>query len=256
VCQVISTSTAEAETKQKAAQDKEAALSVESVQIAQDKLEAEQALAEAIPALNEAAEALRDLKKEDITEIRTFAKPTIYVQKVGGRAVWVLHVVLPAQLRGLYNPTQLCVEGLLMCSMLCCGVLSPALLRCGQVCECVVILKNLKDVSWAGAKAIMTDPGFLKSLMEFDKDSLTEKQVKRVKTDYLKDPNFTYENIRNASTAGAGEGLSTQCSACSCLHLLCGGWHALYLMSTASAPDLQATPCTHQHTGVLRTQAC
>ena len=46
-----------------------------------------------------------------------------------------------------------------------------------QVCECVVIMRNLKDVSWAGAKSMMADPGFLKSLVEFDKDGLTEKQV-------------------------------------------------------------------------------
>lgn len=68
----------------------------------------------------------------------------------------------------------------------------------------MVILKNLKDVSWTGAKAMMTDPGFLKSLVEFDKDGLTEKQVKRVKTEYMKDKDFTYENIKNVSTAGAG----------------------------------------------------
>ena len=46
-----------------------------------------------------------------------------------------------------------------------------------QVCECVVILKNLKEVSWAGAKSMMADTGFLKGLVEFDKDSLSEKQV-------------------------------------------------------------------------------
>ncbi len=51
---------------------------------------------------------------------------------------------------------------------------------------------------------MMTDPGFLKSLVEFDKDGLSEKQVKRVKTEYMKDPSFTYDNIRNVSTAGSG----------------------------------------------------
>lgn len=84
--------------------------------------------------------------------------------------------------------------------------------RVVQVCECVVILKNLKDVSWTGAKSMMTDPGFLKSLVEFDKDGLTEKQVKRVKTEYMKDPSFTYDNIRNVSTAGAGAIVRTVCS--------------------------------------------
>ena len=47
-----------------------------------EKKEAEVALEAAIPALEEAAEALNDLKKDDITEIRSFAKPHILVQKV------------------------------------------------------------------------------------------------------------------------------------------------------------------------------
>ena len=41
----------------------------------------------------------------------------------------------------------------------------------------MVILRNLKDVSWAGAKTMMADTQFLRSLVEFDKDSLSEKQV-------------------------------------------------------------------------------
>lgn len=45
-----------------------------------------------------------------------------------------------------------------------------------------MILRGLKDVSWGGAKAMMADSQFLKSLLEFDKDGLTDKQVKR----YLK----------------------------------------------------------------------
>ncbi len=45
------------------------------------------------------------------------------------------------------------------------------------MCECVVILRNLKDVSWAGAKLMMADTQFLRSLVEFDKDSLSEKQA-------------------------------------------------------------------------------
>jgi dynein heavy chain len=80
--QVISVNTADAETKQKSAQEKEAALQVESLQIAQDKEEAEQALSEAIPALEEAAAALNDLKRDDITEIRSFSKPHVLVQRV------------------------------------------------------------------------------------------------------------------------------------------------------------------------------
>ena len=150
--EVISANTATVSAKQEIAIQRESDLKVESEQIAVEKEEAEAALAEAIPALEEAANALRDLKKDDIIEIRSFAKPHVLVQKV---------------------------------------------------CECVVILRNLKDVSWNGAKAMMADPGFLKSLVEFDKDSLTDKQVKRVR-EYMKDAQFTPEELIKISTAGSG----------------------------------------------------
>jgi dynein heavy chain, axonemal len=55
---------------------------VEADNIAVEKADAEAALAAAIPALEEAAAALNDLKKDDITEIRSFAKPHVLVQKV------------------------------------------------------------------------------------------------------------------------------------------------------------------------------
>lgn len=124
--EVIASSTAEVETKAKAATDKEAQLKIDSENIVVEKAEAEAALEEAIPALEEAAAALNDLRKEDITEIRSFAKPHMLVQKV---------------------------------------------------CECVVVLRGLKDVSWGGAKSMMAEGNFLRSLVDFDKDSLTEKQV-------------------------------------------------------------------------------
>lgn len=129
--EVITTSKVEAEAKSAAACEKEEQLKVDSVNIAVEKEEAEAALEEAIPALEEAASALQDLKKDDITEIRSFAKPNIYVQKV---------------------------------------------------CECVVHLKGGKDVSWGGAKTMMADGSFLRSLVEFDKDGLADKQVRNGKT--------------------------------------------------------------------------
>ena len=125
----ISTSRVEVEAKGQAAAEKEAQLKIDSANIALEKEEAEAALAEAIPALEEAAAALQDLKKDDITEIRSFAKPNVYVQKV---------------------------------------------------CECVVNLKGGKDTSWNGAKVMMSEGNFLKSLVEFDKDSLSDKQVRNM----------------------------------------------------------------------------
>lgn len=40
-----------------------------------------------------------------------------------------------------------------------------------------MILRGLKDISWMGAKAMMADGNFLKSLLDFDKDGLSDKQV-------------------------------------------------------------------------------
>lgn len=78
----IYTSTAEAEQKQTAATAKEAELVEQNKIISKEKAEAEDALAEAIPALENAAHALKNLKKDDITEIRSFAQPPEAVQSV------------------------------------------------------------------------------------------------------------------------------------------------------------------------------
>ncbi|CAM6084343.1 unnamed protein product [Calypogeia fissa] len=150
--EVISKNSDIVNSKQQIALEKQESLSVESEVIARQKSEAETALAEAIPALEAAAEALNSLKKEEITEIRSFAKPNIYVQKV---------------------------------------------------CECVVVLRGIKDVSWKGAKTMMADNQFLKTLVEFEKDSITEKQM-RVLREYFRDPNMSFENLQTISTAGAG----------------------------------------------------
>lgn len=42
-----------------------------------------------------------------------------------------------------------------------------------------MLLRGLKDVSWGGAKSMMADSQFLRSLLEFDKDALTDKQVNK-----------------------------------------------------------------------------
>ena len=72
-----------------------------------------------------------------------------------------------------------------------------------QVCECVVILRGIKDVSWKGAKAMMADPRFLQSLIEFDKDGITDRQVRSVLS-YMKNEKFNPDEVMQISTAGAG----------------------------------------------------
>lgn len=47
------------------------------------------------------------------------------------------------------------------------------------VCECIMIIKGIKEVSWASAKSMMSENGFLKSLMELNCDAITQKQVNK-----------------------------------------------------------------------------
>ena len=71
---------------------------VQSMQIAAERAEAEAVLQAALPALEEAARALNDLKKDDITEIRSFAKPHTLVQQVCSTAPFSIlasHVLSP-----------------------------------------------------------------------------------------------------------------------------------------------------------------
>ncbi|XP_073386148.1 dynein-1-alpha heavy chain, flagellar inner arm I1 complex isoform X3 [Physcomitrium patens] len=150
--EVISKNTEIVVAKQTTAEEKAKELATQKAQIAIEKGEAEVALADALPALEAAAEALNSLKKDEITEIRSFAKPNIYVQKV---------------------------------------------------CECVCILKHIPDVSWKGAKGMMADSSFLKSLIEFEKDTISERQMKGLR-EYFKDPNMSLENVQTISQAAAG----------------------------------------------------
>jgi len=87
-------------------------------------------LAEALPALQAARLALDDLDRNDVTEIRSFAKPP--------------------------KPVQ-------------------------TVCECIVVLKGIKEVSWKSAKGMMAEASFLRSLKEMDVENISPKQVRRSK---------------------------------------------------------------------------
>lgn len=49
------------------------------------------------------------------------------------------------------------------------------------VCECILIMKGYKELNWKTAKGMMSDPNFLRSLMELDFDSITQGQVKNIK---------------------------------------------------------------------------
>lgn len=49
------------------------------------------------------------------------------------------------------------------------------------VCECVLILMGVKEISWKSAKGVMADPGFLLRLKEMNCDIITQNQQKMCK---------------------------------------------------------------------------
>ncbi|GFR93516.1 dynein heavy chain 10, axonemal, partial [Elysia marginata] len=148
----IARSSQEANDMKATAQIKASEIKESSKIIASEKAEAEEALQEALPALEAARLALDDLDKQDITEVRSFAKPPPAVQ---------------------------------------------------TVCECIVVLKGLKEVSWKSAKGMMSDPSFLRQLKELDVDNITTKQTGTVKS-MLNSINVTLSQMGAISRAGAG----------------------------------------------------
>ena len=71
------------------------------------------------------------------------------------------------------------------------------------VCECIVVLKGIKEVSWKSAKGMMSEANFLRSLKEMDVDAITPRQVTTVKG-FLKEMDVSIEEMQSKSRAGAG----------------------------------------------------
>ena len=74
-----------------------------------------------------------------------------------------------------------------------------------RVCECIVIFKGIKEVSWKSAKAMMAEANFLKSLQEMDVDGISQRQTNAVKA-MLSDKSCTMsvDNMKTISKAGTG----------------------------------------------------
>ncbi|XP_053336632.1 dynein axonemal heavy chain 10 [Clarias gariepinus] len=72
-----------------------------------------------------------------------------------------------------------------------------------SVCECILVLRGYKDISWKTAKAMMSEANFLRSLMEMDCDAISTGQVKTVRG-FLKSLNTSFEEMQAISKAGSG----------------------------------------------------
>ncbi|XP_062874230.1 dynein axonemal heavy chain 10 [Trichomycterus rosablanca] len=72
-----------------------------------------------------------------------------------------------------------------------------------MVCECILVMRGYKEISWKTAKGMMSEANFLRSLMEMDCDSIGSGQVKTVRG-FLKNLNTSFEEMQAISKAGSG----------------------------------------------------
>ncbi|XP_027024931.2 dynein axonemal heavy chain 10 isoform X2 [Tachysurus fulvidraco] len=72
-----------------------------------------------------------------------------------------------------------------------------------MVCECILVMRGYKEISWKSAKGMMSEANFLRSLMEMDCDAITGGQVKTVRG-FLKNLNTSFEEMQAISKAGSG----------------------------------------------------
>eukprot|EP00842_Homolaphlyctis_polyrhiza_P003630 jgi/Hompol1/4268/HPOL_001758-RA len=72
-----------------------------------------------------------------------------------------------------------------------------------KVCECVCVIKGIKDVSWKSAKTMMSQTDFKSSLSLLDVDAISSNQIKLVKN-ILREMDVSVSRMLEISSAGAG----------------------------------------------------
>ncbi|KAF5308293.1 hypothetical protein FQR65_LT06286 [Abscondita terminalis] len=159
----IAADTAVAE-ETKAVVEKEEIAAAEQKSITQAIAEdAQKDLDQALPALLAAEESLKALNKNDITEVRAMKKPPVGVVYVV-ESICIIKGIKPVKVRGE---------------------------KLGE---------KVLDY-WEPGRSMLADPGaFMSSLLNFDKDSLTEEIINKLKQ-YVENPLFTPQKIALISKA-------------------------------------------------------
>lgn len=124
-------------------------------------------LAVAIPALEEAVRALETIKPNDINEIKALKTPPEKIRMVC-KAVCIMLDVQPVRIPDPENPT-----------------------------------KRIMDF-WQPSQRMLADPGFMNSLITYDKDNINPKFIVAIKKEFIENPDFNPEVIAKASKAAEG----------------------------------------------------
>ena len=147
-------------------------LAIQKVKVTKRTEEVEELLKEIASGTAEASE-----KKElAILKSKEIEQQTVVITKEKGEAEVALEEALPAleaaklaldelgkkeitEIRAFKNPPR-AVE---------------------TICNCIVIMKGIREVNWRSAQGLMADTNFLDNLKKMDFDSLTNRQVSAVK---------------------------------------------------------------------------
>ncbi|EDV21418.1 uncharacterized protein TRIADDRAFT_60039 [Trichoplax adhaerens] len=153
--------------KRKVVEAEEAVANKAAMEAQAIKQDCEEKLAVALPALNAAISALDTLKQSDISTIKSMQNPP--------------------------NGVKLVMEAVcIMKGVKCERRPDPAQNN------------KLADDWWYTSKKVMGDLKFLDSLKEFDKDNISAKIIQKIRNNYINNPDFNPDAIKNASTAAEG----------------------------------------------------
>ncbi|XP_066919650.1 dynein axonemal heavy chain 12-like [Clytia hemisphaerica] len=164
---IIEKESAVAESQQQIVAEDEAVANQQAGESQALKDECEAELAEAIPALEAAISALNTLKPADITIVKSMKSPPPGVRLVMS-AICVMKDLKPDRIN---DPSG---SG-----------------------------KKIPDY-WGPSLKMLGDMNFLNSLREFDKDNIPPAIIKKIRTEFITNPEFDPVKVRNASTAAEG----------------------------------------------------
>jgi dynein heavy chain len=147
-------------------------LAIQKVMVTKRTEEVEALLKEIAEATTEAEEKkqLALVKSTDIQE------QTIIIDKEKGEAEMALQEALPA-----LEVARIALEDLDRNDITEIRAFKNPPPQVELVCNCIVILKGVREVNWKSAQVLMADPNFLQSLKSLDVDSITNKQIASVK---------------------------------------------------------------------------
>jgi dynein heavy chain, axonemal len=147
-------------------------LAVQKVKVTKRTQEVEQLLKE----IDAGTEQANEKKQLAILKGKEISEQTIVIDKEKGEAELALAEAMPA-----LETAKLALEDLNRNDITEIRAFKNPPANVEIVCNCIVIFKNIKEVKWSSAQALMADTNFLQMLKSLDVDKLTNRQIQAVR---------------------------------------------------------------------------